>query len=385
MTYRVEQQSQYTVQLYWSVYKNTPSNIQQRYVTAMYNSNGTVFKLPYMFIAPDQNGKLELVVYNHMSTPIKVEVGAALFRDGLEPAIIFGLEEPQRMTISYAGRSVGLNPWSMNVDPGQRNSRDSRLIIVTGRDLIKDGILIVRIVIKTGDGRILSENLVSFAVISVAPDDPLAIGGPYVPTNNLDITHVAVVEGIFAPFVQQPYQALRELANRLGMQDVLNQLAQRFDAQILGIILATTRNGYGNRNAKAIILLKEASPIAPILIIITVLAALAITLGIIYFAGQLIQNIANLNITKTIESAVDNCNNVMNRIMNDPNLTPEQKQQMMQACTDLVRVISEGGIDKAITINRSSEPPIGGNFINTLGAVLFLGAFSMIFNMFDDI
>lgn len=389
-TYNAQQGTWLGVQLQWYAINMSTGREQQRYNISVFTDKTVTQHIPYTLLAINQKGKIDVIIQQSTNATITVEAVAGVFQDGLDPLVWLGVEPSgtsQTITLSYAGKSLNIVPATATVAPNTPTTITTRDIVLYNsvRGIVKDATVIFKFRFKQGNN-VIGEANVRFTIVSVADNEPLAIGGPYMAASGA--THISVVEGVFASFVLNAYSALSNLLNRLAQQDVLSMLTSRFDAQILGFVAVTAKNGRGETIPKLIVYLKEASPIAPIAVIIAILAGIALIFGIIFATGYMMQSMANLNISQAIQSAVTEQNKLASTIINDPNLTSEQKQQLLESLNNYYNRMTEN-IDRTITTIRNTEPlPIAGigtPILNMLAPLLVVGVMALMMNFFDDL
>lgn len=359
-----QQQQWLAVQLQWYTSNISTGEEKQRYNISIFTNNSVLHHIPYALLANNQKARIDISITNNSQTPLIVEAGAVVFQDGLPPLVLLGTEsDTPSDSITYGEITQGYNPYPVSIGGGAARTATitTKDLVLAREELVKDATIIFKFRIKDQtNNSTIAQFTAKFIAIAVAEDEPLANGGPYLPIADISsISHISIVEGFFAPFVNNVYQALSDLLNRLTMQNILAELSRRFGASIKGFVAVTSRNGRGERLPKLIIFLKEGSPIAPIAVIIAILAALALILGIIFTSGYLIQTLANLNISQAIQSTVTERNKLAETIVNDPNLTAEQKQQMLDAVQRYYDNVT-ANIDKTITTIRRTESGIGG-------------------------
>lgn len=355
----------------WSAVNLTTGSLEQEYNVLLIRERPYLY-IPYMLLAVNQKGRITFTITNRSSSNLRVEVGGVVFFDGLDPVVWIGTEGTQSSeSMTFAGKTQSYNPQVVNISANSMATVTTKDLFLYNaiKGIVKDGTAFIKIRIKDADtGTFLGEGGLKFVIVSVASDEPLRLGGPHIPT--LDITHVSVVEGFFAPFVSNVYGALSSLLNKLGAQDVVNTLSRQFDANITGYVAVTSMNGRGERIPKLLVLFKEASPIAPIAVIIAVIAGLALAIGLIFAVGYLIQVQSTASIAQPVAASIKEKDEIVNKVLQDPNLTPEQKTELVTAIGDYYTKLADA-VDKTTTAVRKTEPlpPIGGGGLD-LGGIL---------------
>ncbi|MEM2698527.1 MAG: hypothetical protein QXF17_04320 [Ignisphaera sp.] len=389
---------------YWEAIRIASGSRDQAYSVATIQESVRYY-IPHMLLAINQYGRLTLTIQNNSATPITVEASAATFQDGLPTLAWLGTEpsgggsgssSTTPVVLSYAEKSITLNPITVSISSGHAGTISTRQLVLYNavEKKVKDAVAIVKLVLYAegggggGSRTKIGEATLKFVIVSVAEDEPHAIGGPYLPTNSL-ATHISIVEGPAAPWITNIYGALSTLLNNLSTNNILNWLTSQFDAQILGFIAVTSRNGNGERLAKLLVFLKETSPIAPIAVIIAALAGLALVVGLIFAVGYLVQVQSIASIAQPIAASIRSKDEMVNQVLNDPNLTADQKASLINAITNYDQKLKEL-VDSTTTLVRSTEPlpPIQGPALNLaplLMIMLFMPLTSMLLSSIADI
>jgi hypothetical protein len=175
--------------------------------------------------------------------------------------------------------------------------------------------------------------VVRYGVQVLEDGSSLTRGGPYVRRSG---THVIALEGTFAPFVSNVAGALTTLAN--GISSAIPQLNSIFDAQILETHVSTAVNSKGERIAKVTFIVKEQSPIAPLVVIIGAVGGLAAVAGIMFAIGY-VQKVGVeekeveglVRIIELLDRRLQEQQKTLELILQNPALTPEQKAALMDA------------------------------------------------------
>jgi aspartate 1-decarboxylase len=188
----------------------------------------------------------------------------------------------------------------------------------------------------------------------------LTRGGPYVRRSG---THVIALEGTFAPFVGNVTGALTTVAN--GISAAIPQLNRTFDAQILETHTATAVNSKGERIAKVTFIVKEQSPIAPLVVIIGAVAGLAAVAGIIFAIGYVQKTSAEIKEVQTREVFITEMarqlgdrQKTAEMIATNPNLTTEQKTQMLDSLSRYYNALTTDAERTTTFLNGFAMPKI---------------------------
>ena len=376
-----QQQQQITTNIVWEAVNISTGTREQSYTISTFTENRIYTNIPYIFLRNNQKGRLRIQITTQV--PLTIEIGAGIFQDELDPLLLIGIEG-NTDTITYAGRSISYNPFRLNVSTNAEITSNDLLLANTVAGIVKDAQIIVKIRFKQQNtNNLLFETKIGFIALAVANDDPLGLSGPYIPTT--DFTHIAVLEGFAAPFVSNIYQALSNALNYLTTPNVISFLNQRLDATITGYITYTAMNGKGDRVPKLLVFMRETSPIAPAIVIAAIIGGLLLVLGIIFTYAYLVKTQAELTVAQSIDKYLQDKTQLANKILNDPNLTPEQKTQTLNALNNYYSDISQN-IDKVLTSIRSVQPiptttePITG----FLGLALMIPLISIIPSLMRD-
>jgi len=176
--------------------------------------------------------------------------------------------------------------------------------------------------------------VITYAIELVEDGSKITKGGPYV--NNVG-THTVVVEGRFTSWaLANVANALTGLAN--AIQKNLPMLNNVMDAEIKEVHLVTAKNTKGEKVAKAVFIVNEKSPIGAIGVILSVLGGLALIFGIVFTIGQIRQvGIQEKSVELTekylawINTQTEEKNNMINKILENPNLTSDQKRELIDS------------------------------------------------------
>jgi aspartate 1-decarboxylase len=229
-------------------------------------------------------------------------------------------------TLTSQDPQTDSSQFSFSLDTPALKKSPVGLIIVDEYEVVIEGN--VKKYVSTG-----KRLVIRYGIQVLENGSSLTRGGPYVRSAG---THVIALEGTFAPFVGNVTGALTTVAN--GISAAIPQLNRTFDAQILETHTATAVNSKGERIAKVTFVVKEQSPIAPLVVIIGAVAGLAAAAGIIFAIGYVQKTSAEIKEVQTREVFVTEMarqlgdrQKTAEMIVTNPTLTTEQKTQMLDA------------------------------------------------------
>jgi aspartate 1-decarboxylase len=260
--------------------------------------------------------------------PIDIDVELPTPDEKTPPATIkarYSIREvPKTSTSSNPGTDS--SQFSFSLDTPALKKSPIGLIIVDEYEVVIEGN--VKKYVSTG-----KRLVIRYGIQVLEDGSSLTKGGPYVRSAG---THVIALEGTFAPFVGNVTGALTTVAN--GISAAIPQLNRTFDAQIVETHTATAVNSKGERIAKVTFVVKEQSPIAPLVVIIGAVAGLAAVAGIIFAIGYVQKTSAEIKEVQTREVFVTEMarqlgdrQKTAEMIVTNPTLTTEQKTQLLDA------------------------------------------------------
>lgn len=235
-----------------------------------------------------------------------------------------------------------------NIKPGEERERSSTLVFGLTGALAKDAtcfLIIDEWVIDPARNveKLVKRYLFEHQLILVDNDSPskyAALEPATVAAGGGVPTHIIILEGDASHAVGGVTNALMRLQNTIVSN--IPQLNNVFGAAIQDVKSAKVTTADGKVKAKTAFLVREGSPIAPLTIIILAVLGLAAIAGILFAIGTVLRVMKEekqLDIetqlaetrTQIAERTVASTSELANSIVNNPSLSTEEKQKLLDA------------------------------------------------------